>query len=72
MNYRLPEDEITKLRELHKKIKIKRDADKIKCIVLWDKGWEWSDIKEALLINEHVISDIITKYKKQGIAVHQI
>ena len=67
MNYRLPEDEITKLRELHKKIKIKRDADKIKCIVLWDKGWEWSDIKEALLISEHVISDIITKYKKQGI-----
>ena len=67
MNYRLPEDEITKLRELHKKIKIKRDTDKIKCIVLWDKGWEWSDIKEALLISEHVISDIITKYKKQGI-----
>ena len=66
MSYRLPEDEITKLKELHKKIKIKRDADKIKCIVLWGKGWEWSEIKEALLISEHVISDIINKYKTEG------
>lgn len=67
MNYRLAEDEITKLKELHKKIKTKRDAYKINCLILWGKGWEWSEIKEALLISEHVISDIISKYKKQGI-----
>lgn len=65
MSYRLSEEEIQKLKKLHKSLKIKREADKIKCIVLWGKGWEWSEIKEALLISEHAISDIINKYKKR-------
>ena len=67
MNYRLSEDEIQKLKKLHKSLKIKREAYKINCLILWGKGWEWSDIKEALLISEHTISDIINKYKNQGI-----
>jgi len=67
MSYRLSEDEINKLISLHKKLKIKREAYKINCLILWGKGWEWSEIKEALLISEHAISDIINKYKKDGI-----
>jgi transposase len=63
MEPRLTENEINELIELHKTIKKKNDADKIKCLILWGKGWSWLKIKDALLISEHYISNVIKDYK---------
>jgi transposase len=67
MEYRLTEEEIKNLSDLHKKLKNKNDAYKINCLILWGKGWSWEDIKEALLINESTISHITKSYKNYGL-----
>ena len=67
MEYRLSKDKIKELSDLHKKLKNKADADKVKCLVLWGKGWKWEDIKEALLIGESKISYITNNYTKYGL-----
>ncbi len=64
MSYRLSEEEIKELTDTHKKIKDKKKADKIKCLILWGKGWKWEDIREALLINESTIHHITKSYKE--------
>ena len=48
MEPRLKENEINELIVLHKSLKKKNDADKIKCLIYWGKGWSWKEIKEAL------------------------
>lgn len=63
MEKRLTKHEIKSLIALHKTLKNKNDADKIKCLILWGKGWSWLQIKEALLISEHYISNVIKEYK---------
>ena len=63
MENRLSKHEIKSLIALHKTLKNKNDADKIKCLILWGKGWSWLQIKEALLISEHYISNVINEYK---------
>jgi len=67
MEYRLSEEEIKELTDTHKKIKDKKKADKIKCLILWGKGWKWEDIKEALLIHESTISHITKSYQEHGL-----
>lgn len=62
MKQRLEDFEIEELIQLHKTLKKKKEADKIKCLVLWGKGWSWQNIKEALLVSEHYISDLLGKY----------
>ena len=63
----LTQDEINELTLLHKTIKDKSNADKIKCLILYSKGWSWNQIKEALLISEHFISYLLEKYETGGI-----
>jgi hypothetical protein len=48
-NFLLP-DEIDRLKLLHKKAD-KKQRDKIKAILLLDKGYEYSEIAEILLID---------------------
>ncbi len=67
MKYRLPKEEVDNLITIHKGIKDKRNADKIKCLVSWGKGWDWETIKEVLLVGDHYISDLVNKYKQNGI-----
>jgi len=66
MGNRLSDKEIQNLIYIHKILNNKRDADKVKCLVLWGKGWEWEKIQEALLVNERYISDVKSKYKEKG------
>lgn len=67
MEYRLSEEKLKELTDLHKTLKDKTNADKIKCLILWGKGWKWEDIKEALLINEGTIHHITKSYKEHGL-----
>ena len=67
MEKRLPNSVLKELKQTHKKLTRKQDAYKINCLILWGNGWSWEDIAEALLISEHVIQNVVQRYKTDGI-----
>lgn len=64
---RLSLDELTQLEIAHKKAKSIKEADKIKCVLSWGKGYDWSLIKEILLISDGTIKNYIDAYKNGGL-----
>ena len=63
----LPPKEIDKLIALHKDITLKKDGDKVKCIIYWGRGYSWEEIKEILFIADGSIKSYVDTYKKYGI-----
>ena len=63
----LSDEELSNLREKHRQLKIKREADKIKSVYLSGIGWTNKDISQALLLDEDTISNYFKKYKSSGI-----
>lgn len=51
------------LRTHHKKERDGRVRDRIKAVLLYDKGWSVAAIAEALLLSEDAIRDHITECK---------
>ncbi len=54
------------LTNLHRKEKNRRNADRIKAILLSDKGWSYRKIAEALLLDEQTISLHVSDYKSKA------
>ncbi|MDQ6994118.1 MAG: IS630 family transposase [Mariprofundaceae bacterium] len=54
--------QIIMLKERHKKCREQKECDRIKAILLRDKGWERSKIAEALLIHEKSIKRFIDDF----------
>ena len=52
------------LKKQHRQEKNRRVADRIKAILLSDKGWTYRQIAEALLIDEQTIGCHVDEYKK--------
>jgi len=59
--------QIAKLRIAHRTAKKKRDADRIKAIVLLAKGWSTTQVSEALLIDDETIRNYLKRYQSGGI-----
>jgi transposase len=59
----LTDSERAQLRAQHKKERDGRIRDRIKSVLLCDKGWSVAAIAEALLLSEDAIRDHITEYK---------
>ena len=59
----LTDSERVQLRIQHKKERDGRVRDRIKAVLLYDKGWSVSEIAEALLLSDDAIRDHITEYK---------
>ena len=51
----LTDKERASLQKQHKKERDKRVCDRIKAVLLRDKGWTWMQIAEALLLSEEVL-----------------
>jgi transposase len=51
------------LRKLHKGEKVKKNADRIKAILLYDKSYSLKQISEILLIDEDTVSNWLKKFK---------
>jgi len=51
----LTEEERAFLKKQHKKERDGRIRDRIKAVLLRDKGWSWNQIAEALLLSEEAI-----------------
>lgn len=58
----LTDQERATLRKQHKKERDKRICDRIKAVLLRDKGWTWMQIAEALLLSEEVLRKHIQDY----------
>lgn len=63
MNF-LNEHEREQLKAQHRKERDKRICDRIKAVLLHDKGWAVSSIAEALLLSEDAIRDHIFEYQE--------
>lgn len=66
-NYSLPDSEISELREAHAELCDKRDADRVKAIILLGSGWSATKVAEALLIDRNTIRTYFRKYQKGGL-----
>lgn len=62
MNF-LTDEERLQLRAQHKKERDKRICDRIKAVLLHDKGWSPRDIAEALLISDDAVRQHIEDYQ---------
>ena len=62
MNF-LDEQERTHLKLQHKKERDKRICDRIKALLLADKGWTSQQIAKALLISDQAVRTHIKEYK---------
>ena len=59
----LDESERAELRAQHKLERDKRICDRIKAVLLYDKGWSWTEIAEALLITEGAVRKHVSEYQ---------
>jgi transposase len=59
----LSENEIIQLKAQHKKERDKRICDRIKAVLLYDKGWSYQEIAEALLLSDEAVRIHINDYQ---------
>ncbi len=70
MNYELSENEIRKLKKLHRQLRNEGDAksaDRIKTIISLARGYSYSEVAEILLLDETTIREYSKKYEEGGI-----
>ena len=59
----LSDQERTQLRAQHKRERDRRICDRIKAVLLYDKGWSVAAIAEALLLSDDAVREHIAEYK---------
>ncbi len=64
MRLKLTQEQIAKIWHLHSKCPVKRFADKLKVLLLLDKGLSCIEVGEILLLDD----DTIRKYRNQYLA----
>jgi transposase len=64
---RLSADEIKHLITLYKQLKNVKDADKIRCVIYWGRGYSWKEIAELLFLSEDTVRSYVGKYQSDGI-----
>lgn len=67
-DYRLSEDEIKHLEVLHRELTEKRQADRVKAVILLSSGWTPSQVAQALLVDRTTVRRFYRNYKKGGVA----
>jgi len=55
------------LEEIHRSTNDRRVADRIKAVLLLDKGWSSTDICEALLIDDSTVRKYRKVYEEEGV-----
>ena len=63
----LSPEEYNQLKIVHRKIRDKRFADRLKAIIMLDKGYTIQETCEILLLDNDTITGIIKKYEQGGI-----
>ena len=60
----LSDAERAQLKAQHKRERDKRICDRIKAVLLFDKGWSILAIAEALLLSDDAVREHITEYRE--------
>jgi transposase len=68
LDYTLPADKLAELRAAHRQTRDKREADRLKAIVLLATGWVAEDVAEALLIDPNTVRNYFRRYQQGGLA----
>jgi len=63
----LSEQQIQQYRIFHRKAKNKREADKIKTMLLLNKGYSYQQVAEILLLDDATIRRYMDIYQNQGL-----
>ncbi len=66
-DYSLTDQELFDLQVLHREMTEKRQADRIKAIILLNSGWRPSQIAQVLLIDRSTVRRYYHDYKKGGV-----
>ena len=61
--FTLTQDEISSVKTAHRASKKKRDADRMKTIILLNTGWSIRKIAEILLLDDETIRNYLKRYK---------
>lgn len=62
----LTDNERIKLRVQHRLERDRRVADRIKAVLLYDKGWTYQRIAEALMLDDETVSQHVEDYKEKN------
>ena len=67
-DYSVPASELAELRAAHGATRDKREADRIKAVILLASGWRAEDIADALLIDANTVRNHFKRYQQGGLA----
>jgi transposase len=65
--YTLTKKEIVRLEKVHRSLRDRRQADRIKAVIALAKGWSAAQIAEILLLNEKTSRRYFDRYRQGGI-----
>lgn len=68
VDYSLPASELADLRAAHRGTRDKREADRIKAVILLARGWSAEDVADALLIDPNTVRNHFKRYQRGGLA----
>jgi transposase len=60
--------ELAELRSAHREARKKRDADRIKAVVLLASGWSIAQVAQALLLDEDTVRNYLARYRRGGLS----
>jgi len=65
--YRLSQKQITELEQLHRRLRDKRQADRVKAVVALAKGWSAAQVAAILLFDEKTSRHYFDRYQQGGV-----
>ena len=68
-DYELSNKEIVELERVHRSLRDKRQADRVKAVIALSKGWSAAQIAEILLFDEKTSRHYFDRYQQGGIQV---
>ena len=66
-DYTLSKANIAKLERVHRNLRDKRQADRVKAVIALSKGWSAAQIAEILLFDEKTSRQYFERYQQGGL-----
>ncbi len=66
-NYTLSKEKIAELEKLHRSLRDKRHADRVKAVIALSKGWSAAQLAEILLFDEKTSRHYFERYQQGGL-----
>ena len=67
LNYTLSSDQLDELRSTHRVTRDKREADRIKAVVLLATGWSAEEVAEVLQVDPNTVRNHFKRYQQGGL-----